>query len=186
MSVRPSTSGGGGRTGVGAGGCLLRVDGYSHPTNARLPPESWSVGEQTPGARRKQGEGNALPPGLFRLGYAGSSWDLGSLVPSVRPAPRIPPRPSACPSPPFSPPRTPGPFPTGGWGAFCSYFSARAGAGPRVKIFPPTPLPERIPRGPVCPRHPQGTKVTRGASEGRPAPRRPAPIHQYAPLSCSP
>lgn len=150
-------------------GCLLRAGVW---------------GNRPPGHAGRRGRAALCLQGFSAWASGGSSWDLDSPVSSVRPAPSIPPRPGTCPSPPLSAPRTPGPFPTGGWGAFCSYFSTRAGAEPRVKILPPTPLPERITRGPVCPRHPQGTKVTRGASEGRPGPRRPAPIHRYAPLRC--
>lgn len=129
--------------------CCVLTDVHIPQTRGCLPRVGvW--GNRPPGHAGRSGRAALCLQGFSAWASRGSSWDLGSPVPSVRPAPSIPPQPSACPSPPLAAPRTPGPFLTGGWGAFCSYFSTRAGAEPRVKNFPPTPLPERIPRGPFA------------------------------------
>lgn len=123
----------------------MRVGGYSHLTNALLPPESRGVGEQTPPGSQERGGGQRFACRAFLPGLAGVSPGIGLPSPIRPPSPQHS-SPAVSLAPPAAP-RTPGPFPTGGCGTSCSYFSARAGAEPRVKVLPPPDSGRGFPAG---------------------------------------
>lgn len=109
-------------------------------------------------ASRESGCGRADPPRLAgRRGRAalclqGFSAGLAGVSPGIGlPSPIRPPSPQhSSPAMSLAFPRRPAhtwAFPTGGCGTSCSYFSARAGAEPRVKVFPPPHCGRGFPAG---------------------------------------